>query len=314
MVILGPTATGKTDLGIFLAKKFNGEIVSCDSRQVYKGLDIGTGKLPGKDVEYERGDGFWIIDGIRVWMYDVADPKLQYTVANYVQDVGRAIDQILKLNKLPIIVGGTGLYLKALSEGMSNLSVPTDAKLREELSILTLKQLQEKLKAFSPGKWEKMNSSDRNNKRRLLRSVEIEYMYPYRDTRKKFTGITDKFNILKIGLMASKENLNKRIDLRVLSRLNSGMINEARRLQEGGLILDRMRELGLEYRMLADFLDKKISKLELEEKLKIKIHQYAKRQVTWFKKEKDVIWFDVKPYDVYEKVEKFVFDWYNSPI
>ena len=149
LVILGPTATGKTDLALLLVKKFNGELVSCDSRQVYKGLDIGTGKYPGAKV--------------KVWMYDVADPKRQYSVADYVKDANKVINQILAKKKLPIIVGGTGLYLKALLQGFPHLAIPVDRKLRVKLQKLSLEKLQNKLKNLSPQKWEKMNYSDRQN-------------------------------------------------------------------------------------------------------------------------------------------------------
>src|SRR3989338_8195331 len=121
IVIFGSTSTGKTDLALNLAKKFNGELVSCDSRQVYKKLDIGTGKLPGKQVNTEKGNGFWWLDGVKVWMYDVVNFRQQYTVYDYVKDADQVIENILSREKLPIIVGGTGLYLKALLEGLPNL-------------------------------------------------------------------------------------------------------------------------------------------------------------------------------------------------
>src|SRR3989338_8125799 len=124
LVILGPTATGKTDLAINLAKKFNGELIACDSRQVYKGLDIGTGKYPAQYKKLKKGEGFWEIDGIKIWMYDKVFLNIQYTVFDYVKDAEIVIKDILDRGKLPIVVGGTGLYLRALSEELHNLSVP----------------------------------------------------------------------------------------------------------------------------------------------------------------------------------------------
>ena len=144
LVILGPTATGKTDLALQLAGKFQGELVACDSRQVYKGLDIGTGKEPREKGKVVKGKGFWEIDRAKIRMYDVADPKVQYTVADYVKEAAKAVEDISSRAKLPIIVGGTGFYLKALLLGLSNLSVPVDLKLRKQLEKLSVGELQEK--------------------------------------------------------------------------------------------------------------------------------------------------------------------------
>src|SRR5258708_35683470 len=148
LIIAGPTATGKTDLAISLAKRLNGELVSVDSRQVYKGLDIGTGKMPGKFKSLKRVSGKWIVDGVFIYMYDVVNWEKQYTVADDVKDANRVIKDIRKRGTLPIIVGGTGLYLKALLYGLSNLGRPIDKKLREQLEKLELKKLQEKLKVL----------------------------------------------------------------------------------------------------------------------------------------------------------------------
>ena len=182
LVILGPTATGKTDLALYLAKKFNGELVSCDSRQIYGGLDIGTGKMPSNSTyEVKRirpcrsnDIGYWEIDGIKIWMYDVVSPKKQYSVADYVKDADRVIGEIRAKGKLPIIVGGTGLYLKAIFEGLPNLAIPVDKKLRNRLAKLSKAELQEKLKKVSPEKWESLNQSDRENSRRLIRAIELD--------------------------------------------------------------------------------------------------------------------------------------------
>ena len=312
LIILGPTATGKTDLALKLAKKFNGELISADSRQVYRGLDIGTGKLPSGKVFLKKEDKFWIINGIKVWMYDVVNPKLSYSVFDYFKEASQIILKIQQDHKLPIIVGGTGLYLKAVIEGLPNLKIPLNLSLRRELEQLPLKALQTKLQKLSPASWEKLNNSDRNNKRRLLRSVEIVYMYPYINKSQISNIKYQKDNILKIGLTIPRAILNKLIDARVLLRLNQGMVEEAARLHHQGLSFKRMHELGLEYAVLADYLVDKINKEQLIENLKTKIHQYAKRQMTWFKKEKDVVWFDITAQDYYLKVEKLIFAWYND--
>ena len=305
LVILGPTSTGKTDLAIELAKKFNGELISCDSRQVYTGLDIGTGKLPGRKVSVEKGNGFWILDGIKIWMYDVADPKKQYSVFKYITKAEKSLEQIKKSGRLPIIVGGTGLYLKGLLYGFSNSGIPMDKKLRKNLENLTLDELQKKLQNLSIKKWVNLNSSDQKNPRRLIRALELIIMKP---KRKRIHPPTDgqKFGVLKIGLTASKEVLYKRIDERVISRINQGMIDEAKNLHENGLSLKRMRQLGLEYRILADYLDSKIARNNLIVIMQGKIHHYVRRQITWFKKEKQVNWFNITSKDFKKKVEKLV--------
>lgn len=313
LVILGPTATGKTDLALKIAQKFYGEIIACDSRQVYSGLDIGTGKLPNEKVKVKKGQGFWEINNIQVWLYDVINPKKQYTVADYVKDAEAAIDKIETRGKLPIIVGGTGLYLKAATLGFSNLSLPIDKKLKGELMKLTLQELQNKLKSLSPTRWEKMNNSDRQNPRRLLRSIELFYMNPYMDTKEYKTSLS-RYNILKIGLTAPREVLYQKADLRVLDRIDQGMVKEAIRINKKGVSLKRMRSLGLEYGVLADYLEGKIkSKDDLVNCLQLKIHGYIRRQLTWFKKENNVNWFDIIDKNYLTKVEKLVAKWYIKP-
>ncbi len=305
LVILGPTSTGKTDLALSLAKKFNGELISCDSRQVYKGLDLGTGKLPGKNVKVKKREGYWILDGIKIWMYDVADPKEQYDVSKYISKASKILYKIQKQGKLPIIAGGTGLYLKGLLYGFSNLGIPMDKKLRKQLEKLSLQELQNKLQKLALDRWNLMNNSDRQNPRRLVRAIEL--------SMNKGEGVKDQvknFDVLKIGLTAPRKVLYQRIDERVILRINQGMIKEAQRLYKNGLSFKRMKQLGLEYGILADYLEKKITKEELIKILQGKIHAYAKRQLTWFKKEPETNWFDISEKDVVSKVEKLVAKWY----
>ena len=317
LLILGTTSTGKTDLALELAKKFNGELVACDSRQVYKGLDLGTGKMPSlesriknQESSVNKNNGFWIIDGVKIWMYDVANPKRQYDVSKYISKANQVIDQIEKQRKLPIIVGGTGLYIKGLLFGFSNIGITIDKKLRKELERLSLQDLQNKLQKLASEKWKLMNNSDRQNSRRLIRAIEIATQ-PKKRSKVEDLRINN-FDMLKIGLSAPREILYKRIDERVIARINQGMIAEAEDLQIRGLSLKRMRQLGLEYGVLADFLEKKINKEELIKILQGKIHRFARHQITWFKREKDVRWFDITEKDLVDKVEKVVSKWYYS--
>ncbi len=159
LIILGPTATGKTDIALDLARKFNGELVSCDSRQVYKDLDIGTGKLPGKSKKVEKGDGYWVIDGVIIWLYDIVDPNDQYSVFNYVREASRVINDISEGGKLPIIVGGTGLYLRGLIDGLSDVGIPVDYQLRGELEEQTIGELQNRVELLSPTIYSNLNNS-----------------------------------------------------------------------------------------------------------------------------------------------------------
>ncbi len=316
LVILGSTSTGKTDLALRLAGKFNGEVVACDSRQVYKGLDIGTGKLPSvkykvKSEELKKQDGFWEMNGIKIWMYDVADPKKQYTVYDYVRDANKVMDDIIKRGKRPIIVGGTGLYIKALLEGLPNLVIPLDLELREELKKLSLQELQKRLQKLSPYKWYKMNHSDRQNPRRLVRVIEIMQSLKLKAQNSKLQLKTQNYNILKIGLTAPRQILYQRIDERVTSRIKQGMVNEAEKLHQKGLSYKRMKQLGLEYGVLADYLEGKISSRdELIKQLQFKIHGYARRQITWFKKENKAYWFDITQNGWEDKVERQINSWY----
>lgn len=311
LIILGTTSTGKTDLAIKLAKQFNGELVSCDSRQVYKGLDIGTGKFPTKILLVKKGKGFWEMGGTIVWMYDVVDQKQIYTVYEYVKNASLVIKKIIAKGRLPIIVGGTGLYLKALLEGFDNLSIPVNQALRKELERCSLEKLQRKLQSVSPDRWEKMNYSGKQNPRRLIRAIELTMMYP---RKRKFISLKPKVqNVLKIGLTAPRDILYQRIDERVISRINQGMIEEAENLHKAGLSFERMKQLGLEYGILADYLEGKIiSKEDLIKIMQGKIHGFARRQLTWFKKEKEVTWFDVTDKNYIKKIDKLTSKWYDT--
>lgn len=316
IVILGPTATGKTDVALKLARKYNGELVAADSRQVYRGLDIGTGKMPSGSEKWKvrSGKGSWEINRVKVWMYDVVNPDVQYSVADYVKDAEEVIEDIFKRGKVSIIVGGTGFYLKALLEGLSNLSVPVDKELREELEKLSLLELQEKLMSLSPIKWKNLNESDRKNPRRVLRSIELIKMNPYMGRISKYNKKIQRWDVLKIGLTAPREVLYKNVDQRVLSRFDQGMLKEAEDLHKNGLSTVRMKQLGLEYGVLADYLEGEIQSQNLILTMQNKIHGYIKRQLTWFKKEKNVNWFDITDKEFNTKVENLVAKWYDSAV
>ena len=268
IVILGPTASGKTKLAVELAEKFNGEIVSADSRQVYRGMDIGTGKdLAEYSVPYH--------------LIDVASPKSQFDLAQYQKMAFRAIDDILKRGKLPILVGGSGLYLQAVVDNYKLSEAKQDAELRKKLEKLNAGELFKKLEKLSPNLAVKLNQSDKNNKRRLIRYLEILEQ----DKNFKSRKGQKKYEALLIGLSYSGEILKQRIFKRLMDRLKEqNMIGEVENLRAKGLSWKRLEEFGLEYKFISLYLQGKLQYEEMVEKLNLAIFQFAKRQLTWFKR------------------------------
>lgn len=312
LVILGTTSTGKTDLAIHLAQKLGGELISADSRQVYKYLDIGTGKLPGSYKTLVKADGYWEIDGIKIKLYDVLAPNERFNLYQYILKAEQETDEITSSKKLPILVGGTGLYIRSLIEGISDFGSTEDPDLRMKLEALDTVQLKNKIQQVDPQVLKTLNDSDSNNKRRLIRLYE---KLTSSGNISSFPGLKDKFDVLKIGLRINRDKLRDRIRKRLISRINDGMIQESKSLLEKGILThQRMDELGLEYRYLSKFLRAEIETInELIEILTTKISQFAKRQETWFKKEKDVFWFDISETNYETRVEKEILDWYNGP-
>jgi tRNA dimethylallyltransferase len=286
LVILGPTATGKSDLAVKLAKKYRGEVISADSRQVYKGLDIGTGKVTKEEMQ-----------GIHHWLLDVENPKNVFNVADYKKLADEKIKTILKRSKLPIICGGTGFYIDAVIKNIDLPEVKPDLKLRKDLEEKSLEELQETLLKLDPIRYK---SIDLKNKVRLVRAIEIaKHIGKVPEIK---TGASS-FDVLQIGLHLDTEALRKKINKRIISRIKQGMIEEAVELNKKGLSFERMRELGLEYRYLADYLESKIDKKKLALKLQNEIWHYAKRQMTWFKRDKSIKWFNPNEF---KKIENIV--------
>ncbi|TSC67260.1 MAG: tRNA delta(2)-isopentenylpyrophosphate transferase [Parcubacteria group bacterium Gr01-1014_73] len=291
LVIVGPTAVGKSALALRLAKKLNGEVISADSRQVYRGLNIGTGKITKKEM-----------CGVPHHLLDIANPKTQFSAADFVR-LGRAvIVDTMARGKIPIICGGTGFYIDALLGKILFPNVPSNPPLRKKLAGKTAPKLFAMLKKYDPVRAKKIenNVSERNNRHRLIRAIEIApYLYTLTlSDSNKLVYPTWELNsqVIKIGLTLPPKKLKEKIHARLLARLKQGMIAEAKKLHQQGLSWKRMEELGLEYRYLARYLRKKISKEEMIEKLQTEIWHYAKRQMTWFKRDKDIDWF--KPNDL----------------
>jgi len=284
LVILGPTASGKSDLAIKLAKLFNGEIISADSRQVYKGMDIGSGKVPLKKIK-----GKLYSNGIRHHLIDVANPQEYFSAAQYQKLALKAIKDIQKRGKLPILCGGTGLYISSVVEGWQFPKAKPNLKLRKELENLTGEELFLKLKKLDA---RRAKAIDKNNKRRLIRALEIILQNKKIEPLKKNPL---KMEVLVIGIKKDKEVLRQKIKKRLEKRLKEGMIKEVKKLKQKGVSSKRLEDFGLEYRWVNRYLEKKIDYKEMKETLEKEIIKYAKRQMTWFKNQiKRVKWVQLE--------------------
>lgn len=274
IIILGPTATGKSDLAVEIARQHNGEVVSADSRQVYRGLDIGSGKITKREMR-----------GIPHYLLDVADPKRQFSVAQYQRLASRAISDIIKRGKTPIVCGGTGFYIQAIIENTILPEVPPNPTLRKELAHKTTEELFTLLTTLDPAR---AQTIDARNPVRLLRAIEIASALGHVP---RPATTPSPYNILQIGLTLPHDALREKIHIRLTKRLRQGMVAEGKRLHKDGLSWKRMRELGLEYRALADLLTETITREEMKQRIVTESFQYAKRQMTWFKRDKKIKWY-----------------------
>ncbi len=275
IVVLGPTASGKSDLAVTIAKTYQGEIISADSRQVYRDLNLGTGKITKKEMK-----------GVPHHLLDVVGPKTIFTVDSFKKKGEKALDDILKRKKLPIICGGTGLYIDSLLGTVSWPEVPPNLVLRKKLEKKSASELFIQLKKLDPAR---AKTIDSKNPVRLIRAIEIALALGSVPEQKK---LTSPYDILFIGLSPKSEKLLTRIHTRLLSRIKKGMITEVKKLHAHGLSWKRMEMLGLEYRHIAHYLQNLTTKKEMLSFLEKDIWQYSKRQMTWYKRNKDIHWFD----------------------
>jgi len=326
LVICGPTATGKTSLGINLAKKFDGEIVNADSRQVYRGMDVGTGKDLNKfsifnfqfSIKKKLRVGYYLVDKIPIWLLDVVKPDYRFSVADYINCAVPVITDIWVRGKLPILVGGTGFYIKALIGGIDTMGIEPDWGLREKFQSASwrtkIPKLQEFLKRVDIERFNRMNRSDRNNPRRLIRAIEIAKKVQSSkfkvQNQKKGLNLA-KENVLMVGLRAPYKTLYKRIDERVEKRLKQGLLKEIRKLVSKGYAFNNS-VLGttLAYREWREYFKNDKLKKDIVQKWKYDEHHYARRQMTWFRKEKRINWFDITTDNFLQNVEKLVRKWY----
>lgn len=291
IAIVGPTASGKTSLSIDLAKHFNGEVISADSRQVYRGLDIGSGKVTLAEM-----------DGIPHHLIDVADPDYRYSAADFLRDAKAATADIINRGKLPIIAGGTFFYLDLLRGKMQTAAVKPNLELQVELEKLSTVELVAKLKEVDPKRAE---SVDPNNRRRLIRSLEIiSVLGQVPET----IETSSDYDWLILGIDIEREKLNERIKTRLEDRLKNGLKEEVENLLASGLDPQRLDDFGLEYRYLKHNLNKELDYDEMTTQLFAKLRQFAKRQSTWLKRDEEIIWkkFPVTLENTKAEVAKFL--------
>jgi tRNA dimethylallyltransferase len=284
LVILGQTATGKSSLAVKIAEKLNGEIISADSRQVYKYLDIGTGKITPKEMR-----------GVPHHLIDVVSPKNKFTVVEYQKQAIYAMADILKRGKIPIICGGTGFYIDAITKGIVFPEVPPNLKLRKELSLLNGRQLLIILKKLDP---RRAKDIDPNNKVRIIRAIEIAKAL---GKVPEIAEVKPMYKFIKIGLYLPVEELKKKVEKRVLGMFDKknkgGLLKEIQKLKKpirlGGMGISnkRLQEFGFEY-------DDPTYEKVVNETIK-----YAKRQMTWFKRDKEIKWFESNNT---AKIEKYI--------
>ena len=273
VAVVGTNASGKSSLGVRLAQRFGGEIVSADSRQVFRGLDLGSGKISPEETR-----------GVPHHLLDVCEPNDFFSMADFQNLAYRAIDGILARGRVPFLVGGTGLYVASVTEGYQLSDRVPNLAYREELETKTTPELYEMLASAVPGV-----EIDRNNRNRVMRALEKlesgDTQMPSREA---------KYRVLKLGVSWDRETLKKRIDERLERRMNEGMVDEVRTLIKNGASHEFLMKLGLEYRFLTRYLDCEFaSEHEMTEALSAAIKKFAKRQMTWFRRDPDIHWLDM---------------------
>lgn len=297
IAVVGLTASGKSDWGIAIARRLGGEIISADSRQVYRGLDLGTGKVKGsprpdraRDVEgLEHPECLVPIEseGVDHWLLDVADPEAIFTAAEFQMLALRLVADIARRGRIPVLVGGTGLYVHAVLDGLVMPAVPPDAELRASLEGLGADELRARLLAADP---EAGRVVDLQNPRRMVRALEVALQAgPLADSRGR---LPVPFHALQIAPSVSRPEILNRIHRRLLHRLEEGMVAEVERLVDAGLTHARLEDLGLEYRYLGRHLRGELTHDEMVDELERAIARFARRQMTWLRSHGPVTWLD----------------------
>ena len=288
IAIVGPTASGKSALAVKLAQKFRGEVISADSRQVDRGLDIGSGKITKREMK-----------GVPHHLLDVANPKTVFTVSQYQKLGNQALEDIIRRGKFPIICGGTGFYIDALLQNYSLPPVPPNPTLRAKLEKLSTEKLGAKLRKLDPKRFKNI---DVKNRPRLIRALEIIAAL---GRVPPLVRHSVSHNLLVLGIKVDPEKLRQKIKARLTTRLRTGLINEVKNLHRNGLAWKRLESFGLEYSHVAHFVHHSaLHRLppDLIEKLETAIWHYAKRQMTWWRRDQSIVW--IKNYQETEKLTR----------
>ena len=294
IVISGPTGVGKTDISIILAKKIHSDIISADSTQIYREMNIGTAKVTTEEM-----------DGIKHYMLDIINPDEDYSVGDFEKEANRILKEKEKNGENIIIAGGTGLYIRALTDGFSDLP-SKDEELRKELEKKTVEELCEKLEKIDIKAY---NDIDRNNKVRLVRALEVCML-----TGKKFSEIktenlkNNSYNFLKIFLTRNREEMYERINKRVDIMMNKGLPDEVRKIYDK-YNKNRHKITAIGYKELFDYFDGIISLEKATEEIKKESRRYAKRQMTWFRKEKGYITYNLSEKSQEKTIEEILKEW-----
>jgi tRNA dimethylallyltransferase len=268
LIVTGPTASGKTSLAVALADTLKGEIISADSRQVYKQMDLGTGK------DYNE----YIINGrqVKSHLIDIAEPGYKYNVFEYQRDFLRTYNDLKSRNVFPVVCGGSGMYLDSIVSGYNMYEVPPDPLLRKALEKKSLGELTEILSTFK----ELHNTTDIDSKKRAIRAIEIEH---FNISGKNKQVMFPEIKPLIVGLTYERNKRREMISLRLKKRLKEGMVNEVKELLDGGMAPDELIYYGLEYKYITLYVTGKLNYVEMFRQLETAIHQFAKRQMTWFR-------------------------------
>jgi tRNA dimethylallyltransferase len=277
IAVVGPTASGKTSLSIEIAKKFNGEVISADSRQVYRRMDLGTSKVTAEEMQ-----------AIPHHLLDIADPMDVYTGVDFKRDALIALEKITKRAHLPIIAGGTFFYLELLRGNMQAAPVEPDTAFRRTLEQYSNEELLDILREKDA---RRADNIDPDNRRRIERSLEI--IHTLGEVPEVQAAESD-YNWLLLGINISKETLHKNINTRLETRLEKGMVDEVQHLLDTGVTPKRLDDFGLEYRYILKYLQQEISYAEMCEQIETKSRQFAKRQLTWLKRYPEIHWVETK--------------------
>lgn len=315
LIIAGPTATGKSATAFSLARQYQGHIISADSRQLYTKLDIGTGKdIPRQATKHQSFSSWpdvtipnYQLDSVVWWGYDMAMPDQDCSISVYRDKLKLVLESIIHAKKLPIICGGSGLYINALVNPPASITIPINNTLRKSLNTLTVSQLQQKLGALDPQKFHSLNHSDLHNPRRLIRAIEIGL------SNQKVTHPDKKeiFDTLTVGFQCPLPILEQRIYQRVISRINSGFDAEVNSLsKQYDFNLPAFTSTG--YRIWYQYQQGYIDQYTAIKRWHLSELQYAKRQMTWFKKQPHIHWFDITSENYRSEIEQLVKNWYAT--